>query len=175
MKKIIIFLLLICVGSTFIMAQDVMVPTTDTNYSVYRKGNTYHYGEQIMNKREYKDFLQNNHQAAYKQFQSGYNMYVAGWSLMSVGFAFDALAAVYLVCIPFANDGIGQAFLAAFSIYAAMAGLVFEIPGIPLLGVGYARMHKSVDTYNVSLPDKNPKPYLTLHSSTDGIGLALRF
>ena len=51
-----------------------------------------------------------------------------------------------------------------------------EIASIPCLAVGYAKMHKSVDIYNVlSASRAQCQPYWSIQANHNGIGLALNF
>ena len=51
----------------------------------------------------------------------------------------------------------------------------FEIASVPLLVVGYHRMHSSADVYNVACATAQTKPYWTIQASDNGLGLALKF
>ena len=51
----------------------------------------------------------------------------------------------------------------------------FEIASIPLLVIGYRRMHTSTDVYNVACATAQAQPFWTIQASEQGFGLALNF
>lgn len=155
---------------------------------VVREGNTYWHQGQSMNKREFRQFLQtSDYLPAYERFQSGYRMAVAGWSVFGTGLAFGAVG-VGLFCIGAAqfvhtDDTVagvigasaGMIVYTYLGVVSLSAGGVLDLVSIPLLCVGYARMHQSVEVYNVHCTAPQQSVSLGLHSGADGIGLALRF
>lgn len=56
-------------------------------------------------------------------------------------------------------------YVGAFSIVAS----------IPTISVGYAKMHNSVDVYNVACTTAQVRPYWSIQTSNNGIGLAYNF
>lgn len=54
-------------------------------------------------------------------------------------------------------------------------GGVSVLASIPTICVGYAKMHNSVDVYNVSCTASEARPYLSVQAGQNGIGLALNF
>ena len=157
---------------------------------VYRKGNTYVCQNQVMNKREYRNFLASSgNQPAYERFVSGYRTANAGWGLFSGGLAFGATGLGFLCtgAIRGAHNegtdfstGVGTAISSTVlivygTIFCAVGG-VLEVAAIPTLSIGYARMHNSVDVYNVQCSSSaQPNLYLGIKSDANGIGLALRW
>ncbi|HCS87644.1 MAG TPA: hypothetical protein DIW30_04310 [Bacteroidales bacterium] len=160
----------------------------DVADSVYRTGNTYVHDGQVMNKRQYLDFLSaSDNKDAYGCFRNGYRVANVGWGLFGGGLIVGGVG-LGLVCagvIQGANNdnndfstSLGTAVSASFMIVwgtvFSIAGGMLEIAAIPTISVGYARMHKSVDVYNIP---SQPQTYVSLglSTSTDGIGLALHF
>jgi hypothetical protein len=57
----------------------------------------------------------------------------------------------------------------------AWVGGALEIASIPCLIVGYVRMHRSVDTYNIDQAYNRPQAYWSIQTGNSGLGLALHF
>lgn len=66
-------------------------------------------------------------------------------------------------------------FLAAVISILAIGAAALEIASVPLLAVGYRRMHTSLEVYNVACTTAQVKPYWTIQASDNGLGLALNF
>ena len=131
------------------------VPANENIQYVARNGNTYYYGGNRMKGASYENFLLNNCKEAYDQYKSGHNVAIAGWVLFGVGLGMD-------VCLSW------------WVPYAWVPALACEIACIPTLSVGYVRMHRSADTYNVSCAKRNTA-YWSINASQNGLGIALNF
>lgn len=153
----------------FFKNQTVPVVTNQSNVSsLIRSGNTYMYGDLVMNKDAYKTWLaEQNCPAAYKQFNSGYYTASAGWFMMVMGLALDlGSIAVYAT-----NKNQNSAAIAM-----GVVGGCLEIACIPTLIVGYSKMHKSVDVYNASCKTASAtQSYWAIQASSNGLGLAYHF
>ena len=190
------FLMLLLISSTLAM----MAQTNDESFdsvndeqlslssdNVLRNGNTYFYTGQSMNKREYRDFLSTRCTPAYELFNKGYRLANAGWGLFGSGLAIE-VAGVGMICAAFIQGNsntngdlstglgnvAGMSFMFAFGTIVCATGGILEVASIPMLCVGYSRMHNSVDVYNIEV-HKQPALSLGVSSSTNGVGLALRF
>lgn len=187
MKRIILAFALI-VSAMALSAQSI-----EPRYSahvedyVYRTGNTYICNGQVMNKYAYRDFLSTHYIPAYEQFQNGLCVSNVGWGLLGGGLALDIVGAGMIVggAIQGANNsgsnlslGIGNAvsatILIIFGQVCCYVGGALEIASIPTLCVGYSRMHRSVDVYNVRRVEPS-NVSLGVSTSGNGIGLALNF
>lgn len=168
--------------------EEVTLPVTDVASCVVRTGNTYQYQGQSMNKRAFRQFLlASDYMPAYERFQSGYRMAVAGWSVFGTGLAIGAVGVgffgVGIAHVGMMDDTVAGAIGASAVMIACMylgivclsAGGVLDLVSIPLLCVGYSRMHQSVDVYNVQYTVPQQSVSLGLHSSSNSIGLALCF
>lgn len=182
MKKFLSTMLLLVVTTAMLFAQEVTLPVTSNTDTLYRVGSKYHYGDVVMNRRECRDFMLYNQQVdAYKQFKSGYQMYTAGWSLMGIGLAADAFSIGFSVGLlaSFKQDPDAPTMgpmlaILLVSVPILAGGLAFNITSIPLICVGNKRMNASVDAYNIAQPTAT-KPYLSLQTTQNGVGLALKF
>ena len=151
-------------------------------------GNTYYYGKNAMNQRQMLDwYAQQNCQAAYDQFAKGRKLAIAGWSCLGVGAALDLTAgACYLTMVGINSSKKSYAKsprrIISYSsnepilfTLIAMGATAFEIASVPLLVIGYNRMHTSADVYNVACATAQTQPYWTIQASEQGLGLALNF
>ena len=87
-KKKIIAMLLMSVITLGVMAQS----------PVYRIGDNYMMDGQMMNKREFRGYLQNTSPESFQLFNNGYKLSIAGWSCFGVGLAVNEFAAGFLEC-----------------------------------------------------------------------------
>ena len=167
---------------------EVYPPSAGASSCVIREGNTYWCEGQSMNKRAFRQFLlASDYMPAYERFQSGYRMAVAGWSVFGTGLAIGAVGVgffgVGIAHVGMMDDTVAGAIGASAVMIACMylgivclsAGGVLDLVSIPLLCVGYSRMHQSVDVYNVQYTVPQQSVSLGLHSSSNSIGLALCF
>lgn len=133
-----------------------------------RSGNTYFYGNQVMNKQATLDWLSTqNCPAAYNQFKSGLKTANAGWVCMGFGLGLD-LISVILAASAKSTGGI--------VVGLGVVGGALEIACIPTIAVGYSKMHQAVNTYNVPCgTTAQVKPYWSMQASNNGIGIAYNF
>ena len=181
-----------------------------TNY-----GNSYFYAGQEISRREMLDwYARQNCRAAYDQFLKGSRMATAGWVFLGIGAAMDIGAVTCIgVMINHTNSTNSTNQAPALSenptytpnplrpaaIGLTFGALAFEAACVPLLVVGYHKMHSSAEIYNMecntasswlhSSPESRPyasrksrpyaspysMPYWTLQTSGNGLGLALNF
>lgn len=123
---------------------------------INRSGNSYYYGGVTMRGKTYKEFLNKNCLAAYKEYKEGESSANWGWALLGVGLGLDIGFSWWLP-------------------YSWAPALVCEIACIPTLIVGYNKMHKSADVYNSSCAKQQSQAYWSVNASQNGIGLALNF
>lgn len=147
-----------------------VVANTNTTTSVIRSGNTYMYGDLIMNKGEYARWLNDqNCPSAFQQFNSGWNLSKGGWFMMGIGLGLDIVS----IAISATNKS-GTVNTTAVAL--GVIGGAFEIACIPTIAVGYSKMHNSVNVYNASCRSTaSIQPYWAIQASSNGIGLAYHF
>lgn len=137
-----------------------------------------------MDKDAYVRFIQSSCPAAYKEYKKGTRLMGSGWGLFAGGIVTTLCIGVPLYYAT--NDYYiydGYAYYHRTSRYSMInAGISMMVIGstatitsIPLLGVGYHKMHNSHDVYNVQCGMRNRSVSLNGQVSTDGIGLALCF
>ena len=187
MKRIFLFMALtisaISLGAQTIAPRYVAEPA---GY-VYRTGNTYVCDGQAMNKYQYRDFLATRYVPAYEQFRNGLIVSNVGWGLLGGGFALDIIGSSLLIAaqVQGANNNtsdiseglgtaVGATMMAVFGSACCSLGGTLKIASIPTLCVGYSRMHRSADTYNVRHKTQ-AQLSVGVCTSPNTIGLALQF
>ena len=140
----------------------------ENKMQLIRSGNTYYYGNQVMNKYETLEWLSTqNCPAAYKQFRSGMRTANAGWALMTAGLMADLVGTLI--------SAIEKNVPTAGYVLVGIGGAL-EIACIPTIAGGYSKMHQTVNVYNVSCrTTAQVKTYWSLQASNNGVGLAYNF
>lgn len=139
---------------------------------VYRVGDKYMMDGQVMNKEAFKGYLKNTSPEAFALFDNGHKLSIAGWTCFSVGVVSNSVGSFMLrryisgKAKKDASYNIGSA-LASFGSGATVAG-------ITCLGVGYARMHKAANLYNIDKA-KRPELNFAVVAGDNGMGLAMQF
>lgn len=139
---------------------------------VYRIGDKYMMDGQMMNMAAFKGYLKNASPEAFALFDNGHKLSIAGWTCLSVGVVTNGVGSVMMRKYISGNAkkdasyGIGSA-LTSLGSGAATAGIV-------CLGVGYARMHKAANLYNIDKA-KRPELNFAVVASDNGMGLAMQF
>jgi hypothetical protein len=141
-------------------------PKTATSY-VTRLGEKYTYKGNVMTGDEYANFLRIN-------CPNAYHIYHSGYTISYVGICFLAFAAG----LEFGTL-IGGAILGGYN-YTSMTlvycGLGCMVVSVPLLIVGFNKMHKSVDVFNQECLNINrTQSYWSINANRQGIGIALNF
>ena len=161
------------------------------------EGNTYYYNGQAMDQGDMLEwYARQNCQAAYEQFSSARKMTIAGWVFLGIGAAMEVGAGVCAATYLWQRYEAGESSqsssanrlttwqrnpnytpnpLRSAAIGLTVSALAFEAACVPLLVVGYHKMHSSVDVYNEECVTAQSRPYWTLQASANGLGLALNF
>lgn len=176
MKKL---LTIVCLLLATICAQPVQSASL-----VVRSGNKYIIDGQTYDKKGFCRYIDGRDMQAYQQFKSGMRVANAGWGMFGSCLGLELAGAG-----AFIGGGIKAGIDAgkggeisekdimssmnttmAVGIVLITVGALLEIPSIVCLGVGYGRMHKAADMYNVSVQNHFRAE---LRPATSGIGLAL--
>ena len=176
MKKILFIATMLVMAATAIQAQTVIINNNANATLLQPAGSYIYYGDQVMNKKECAEFLATHHQPAYETFQSGLKCTTAGWWTLGAGLAVDLAGS--LLCA-FAPENSGDTMaksdaMAISGISCIIAGGLAVIASIPTIYIGYGKMNRAIDMYNVSQVSQ-PKAYWTIQGSQNGIGFALNF
>jgi len=149
------------------------VKTTEAPTLVYRSGEHYIVGNQLMNKRAYAGYLANTSPAAFARFRNGYIVSSVGWGLLAGGLGLEIGANTALAingyhtnmkhCHP------GDVCFAPHIL--SNLGHAAVIASIPTLIIGYWRMHDSVGIHN----QEKSQAYWSVTTDGTSVGLAYNF
>lgn len=144
---------------------------------VVRAGNKYIVDSRTYNKKEFCRYIDGRDMQAYQKFKSGMHVANAGWGMFGTGLGLEVVGLGVMV---------GSAVQAGADIATKQdlsnikgvligelitcIGTAVNLSGIVCLGVGYGRMHKAADMYNVSVHNHFRAE---LRPSSTGIGFAL--
>ena len=155
-KKFLLAVLLLSVA-TLLPAQ--MIERQGNRYTV--DGITYNTSASFRN-----NYLKFNNPELFNQYNKGYKLAAGGWGLLSAGVALTTVSAVMMS----PNGEVSQLFL-VWTIGVSVGALA-TCASIPMLGVGYHRMHQAVDSYNAK---QKPLSYWSFEIHTNGVGFAYHF
>lgn len=162
MKKIITMLLMsvIALGA---MAQS----------PVYRIGDKYMMDGKMMNKREFKGYLQNTSPEAFQLFENGYKLSIAGWSCFGVGLAINSVGSALMRRYINGNTKKDTTYDVGSAL--SSAGASITVAGITCLGVGYARMHKAANLYNIEQANRPELRWVFGVNNEGAMSVAMQF
>lgn len=164
----------------FILFCATMLHAQASSPVVQRHGNRYFYGEQLMDNAAYMQFLQSECPQAFQQYKSGRQCMVAGWALFGTGVVATPAFVLLGAGTSWAMGSLGpqkrapgleDANKAMWSL--SIISFAALLTSVPLLSVGYSRMHKSVNTYNNQCTMQNMDLVFGLTDS--GIGMKIYF
>ena len=125
---------------------------------------------QVMTYKQCIDFLSTRNQPAYETFQSGYKCLQSSWGLFGAGLGLDLVGSILLAFVPEEGNP-------AFSIpgdICVITGCVAVLASIPTYFIGYSRLNKGIDRFNMDQAAAT-QAYWTIQGSQNGVGLALHF
>lgn len=158
MKKITIFLFM---SIMTLGAQSQIIERHGDRYTV--DGVAYSTSTSFRN-----NYLKPYNAELYAQYNKGYNLAVGGWGLLGTSVVISTVGAVMM----FPGGHVSQ----IFPVWALVAsvGVLATCASIPMLGVGYHRMHEAVDAYNAGKMPAS-QAYWSLELAPASVGLALHF
>jgi hypothetical protein len=170
MKKV-LFLMLMLVVATATKAQDINA-VNGNNPTLLQPANGWiYYGSEVMNKKDCVEFLSTRYQPSYETFKSGYKCYSAGWWTLGAGLAVDLAGSLIFAFAPEEGN--------TAVLYSGMTCLVLGAAGIlasiPTIYIGYGRMNKGINMFNMAQAQATTQAYWTIQGSQNGLGLALHF
>ena len=160
-----------------------VIENTEGAHIQRMSSNEYTIGEEWVSKSTYYNFMKDNKYTCYpafKDFNKGHKMTLAGWSLFGAGLAMFGMG-LGLMGSQGYNDfndklryGGYDDFKAGFSF--VIIGSAVTACSVPILSVGYYKKNNAYKVYNNNCaPKKTTAVTLNLQSSSDGLGLALQF
>ena len=184
MKRLVLFFPLLLVA---VMSYGQEVAQEEPSQScIVRKGDRYTVdGVTYINSTEFRGYLKNTNPEVFTQYDKGYRIGMAGWGLFAYGVAMMPISFMFSIVQdngpeidpmtgerrydPKLKAAWSNGWWSSFIIATAALGA-----GITLLGVGYYKMHQSVDVYNVSRQPQ-PQAFWSIKASGNGIGVAYNF
>lgn len=142
---------------------------------VYRIGDKYMMDGKMMNKREFKGYLQNTCPEAFQLFNNGYKLSIAGWVCLSTGVVANSVGSTMLRMYLRSNISDRKQYMYDVGYTLTSIGSSAAVAGIVCLSVGYSRMHKSVHLYNL---EKANRPDIRLVfglNQTGDVTMAMQF
>ena len=140
---------------------------------VYRIGDKYMMDGNMMNKKEFRGYLQNTSPEAFQLFNNGYKLSIAGWSCFGVGVAINSIGSGMVrryINGKVQKDAVYDVGTALYS-----AGTCITAAGITCLAVGYARMHKAANLYNIEKADRPDLRFVFGVNNEGGMSIAMQF
>ena len=140
---------------------------------VYRVGDKYMMDGTMMNKCEFKGYLKNTCPEAFELFNNGHRLSIAGWSCFGVGLAVNSVGSSLLyACL---RGEIKQCYMLDLSSTLTSLGAGVTVAGITCLAVGYTRMHKAVNLYNIEKAHRPDLRWVFGLNRRGDISVALQF
>ena len=140
---------------------------------VYRIGDKYMMDGTMMNKKEFKGYLQNTSPEAFQLFQNGYKLSIAGWSCFGVGLAINTVGNGMMR--RYLNGKVQKDTVYEIGASLSSAGAGITVAGITCLGVGYARMHKAATLYNIEKANRPDLRWVFGLNSNGDMSVAMQF
>ena len=162
MKKIIAMLLM------SVMALGAMAQSP-----VYRIGDKYMMDGKMMNKQEFKGYLQNTCPEAFQLFNNGYKLSIAGWSCFGVWLAVNTVGTGMLR--RYINGKAQKDTVYDVGYALSSAGASITVAGITCLAVGYTRMHKAAKLYNIEKAHRPDLAWVFGVNNEGGLSVAMQF
>ena len=140
---------------------------------VYRVGDKYMMNGEMMDKREFKGYLKNTCPEAFELFNNGHKLSIAGWSCFGIGLAINSVGSSLLTsCL---RGQITQDYMLDISYSLTTLGAGVTVAGITCLAVGYTRMHKAVNLYNIEKAKRPDLRWVFGMNRNGAMAVALQF
>ena len=133
---------------------------------ITRLGDTYTYNGYVMKGDDYANFLRNNCLKAYEMYHKGHVISYAGILFLSVGVGLEVGTLI--------GGAIAGGYFNKPIIYCGLGCLAVSIP---LVIIGYDKMHRSVDVFNqeCALKTNRTQSFWSINTGRQGVGLAYNF
>ena len=140
---------------------------------IYRVGDKYMMNGEMMDKREFKGYLKNTCPEAFELFNNGHKLSIAGWSCFGIGLAINSVGSSILTsCL---RGQITQDYMLDISYSLTTLGAGVTVAGVTCLAVGYTRMHKAVNLYNIEKAKRPDLRWVFGMNRNGAMAVALQF
>ena len=153
-----------------------------------RVGNRYYVNNEVMCMKAYEGYLKNTCPEAYGLFHNGRTLMIAGWSCFGVGggllvSGIPFLLSTLVYAVPDIGTYIGMPSPSPTAsivhcrvgCFFALGGVAGLIASLPLLKIGYNRMHNAAQVYNAKAYESAPTYWTLSAYSITGVGATLNF
>ena len=128
---------------------------------------------EMMDKREFKGYLKNTCPEAFELFNNGHKLSIAGWSCFGIGLAINSVGSSILTsCL---RGQITQDYMLDISYSLTTLGAGVTVAGVTCLAVGYTRMHKAVNLYNIEKAKRPDLRWVFGMNRNGAMAVALQF
>ena len=127
----------------------------------------------MMNKREFKGYLPNTSPEAFQLFNNGYKLSIAGWTCFGTGLVINSVGSAMVRRYLNSNEKKDATYYVGSALTSA--GSSITVAGITCLGVGYARMHKAADLYNIEKANRPDLRFVFGLNNEGGMSVAMQF
>lgn len=166
-----------------IIENDPSVSSNTCPYLDRIKGQYYLDGDPV-NRKEVRKFLENNSPEAWKRYRTGNALMITGISLLGAGaacfcagtaiFSVDAMANALLVLPSMFSGDYSEMRNVGPALGIMLGGGLLIAGSVPCMTVGIIYKTRAHEIYNRNCA-KQPQIELSLQTSTNGLGLALKF
>lgn len=157
-----------------ILLMSVMVLSAMAQSPVYRVGDKYMMDGKMMNKKEFKGYLQNTSPEAFQLFNNGYKLSIAGWTCLSMGVVTNSIGGGLLRRYIMDNNVQKDTMYdVGYALTSAGAGIAAA--GVTCLAVGYTRMHKAANLYNLEKAQRPDLRWIFGMNNRGEVAIAMEF
>lgn len=141
---------------------------------VFRVGDKYMMDGHMMTKKEYRGYLKNACPEAFELFDNGYKLSIAGWSCLGSGLVINSIGGALLRKY-YNSEKDDTDLVYEFGSSLSSLGSGLTTVGIVCLSVGYTRMHKSVNLYNIEKAHRPDLRWVLALNNQGGMSVAMQF
>ena len=166
--------------SAIISEDTTLAPATSDCLKLDRISGTYYLGDNPLTRKEYRDFLRVNAPDLYNRYRAGNALWTTGWTLLGVSTAAFFFSGVCMIAGIFetviaAMFGASSQVLLTTGLIIMGSSLALNIGAIPCLIYGGIYKFSAHTLYNERCERQQTTLELSLQTSQNGIGFALRF
>lgn len=156
-----------------LMLVSILAMSAMAQSPVYRVGDKYMMDGKMMNKREFKGYLQNACPEAFQLFNNGHKLGIAGWTIMGTGLAVNAVGSTLLK--RYLHGDAKKDYTYDIGTSLTSLGSSMAVAGVVCISVGYTRMHKAANLYNIEKAHRPDLRWVFGMSQNGDMSIAMQF